>query len=66
MGNGIPRLHWHRSSFSASANNECVEVAYHFRKVWVRDSNSPDRAILHFGRPAWTEFLAELSGPGGS
>ncbi|AZQ71827.1 MULTISPECIES: DUF397 domain-containing protein [Streptomyces] len=60
MGDRIPRLHWHRSSFSGGLNNECVEVAYHLRKVWVRDSNSPRRTILQFSRPAWTEFLAEL------
>ncbi|MEU1826473.1 MULTISPECIES: DUF397 domain-containing protein [Streptomyces] len=60
MGDRIPRLHWHRSSFSGNPGQNCVEVACHLRKIWVRDSNSPNGSILRFSRPAWTEFLAEL------
>ncbi|MCC3776918.1 DUF397 domain-containing protein [Streptomyces sp. UNOB3_S3] len=60
MSDRIPHLCWHKSSFSGTEEN-CVEAALTEREVRVRDSRSPDRAVLRFDRPAWTEFLAELS-----
>ncbi|MFG2183363.1 DUF397 domain-containing protein [Streptomyces abikoensis] len=59
MSDRIPRLHWRKASFSGPEN--CVEVALTERDVRVRDQRCPDRAVLRFDRPAWAQFLAELS-----
>ncbi|WP_370419502.1 DUF397 domain-containing protein [Streptomyces sp. QH1-20] len=59
------RPHWHRSSFSGGAEDNCVEVAYDDHEVWVRDSNAPNLPPLSFAHRPWQEFLARLESPTG-
>ncbi len=45
-----------RSRFCA--NGACVEVAVNGAAVGVRDSKSPDSAVLVFDREEWSTFVA--------
>ncbi|MEV1006794.1 DUF397 domain-containing protein [Streptomyces sp. NPDC049881] len=48
---------WRKSSYSAGAENNCVEVADGFAQVVpVRDSKAPER-ILITPTPAWRAFI---------
>jgi hypothetical protein len=48
---------WRKSSRSANAGC-CVEVAANADGIGVRDSKTPDRAILRFDPASWSGFLA--------
>ncbi|GLW11982.1 hypothetical protein Misp01_71100 [Microtetraspora sp. NBRC 13810] len=50
-----PELIWRKSS--ASTTGECVEVAFGPESAYVRDSNSPDEAVLEFSRSDWVAFV---------
>ncbi|MFF5131762.1 DUF397 domain-containing protein [Streptomyces syringium] len=65
MGDQKIRPHWRRSSFTGAADNNCVEIAFVHREVWVRDSNAPNRPPLSFAHRPWQEFLARLVSPTG-
>ncbi|MEV4873624.1 DUF397 domain-containing protein [Streptomyces syringium] len=65
MGDQEIRPHWRRSSFSTAGVDNCVEVAFVGRDVWVRDSNSPDQPSLSFSRRTWRAFLTEVKPPTG-
>lgn len=47
-----------RKSRRSTPDCSCVEVAELERDVAVRDSKTPNRAVLHFGARSWTQFLA--------
>ena len=49
---------WRKSSRSTVL--ECVEIAALPARVAVRDSKSPDGAILLFSRRAFRQFLQDL------
>ena len=55
----VPRASWRKSRRSAT-NGNCVEVALAGPAVAMRDSKSPDAAVLAFDRRSWSEFVAEL------
>lgn len=46
---------WHKSS--ASGDQACVEVARDRERIWVRDSKSPQGAVLEFTHREWDAFL---------
>ena len=49
------RLEWRKSS--ASATNNCVEVAFVGGSVLVRHSRDPSKPMLTFSRREWAAFL---------
>ena len=49
-------LVWRKSS--ASAANDCVEVAFAEQAVLVRCSRDPSGPTLSFSKPEWAAFLA--------
>lgn len=54
---GSPENRWRKSRHSGNGG-ACVEAgALSTASVAVRDSKSPDRAFLRFGRDAWQRFL---------
>ncbi|TDD49875.1 DUF397 domain-containing protein [Saccharopolyspora elongata] len=60
----MPRLArdtgWFKSSRSAAASDNCVEVRLLAGSVRVRDSKAPEDGVLSFGSAAWRTFLASL------
>ncbi|MFF0447688.1 DUF397 domain-containing protein [Streptomyces sp. NPDC004609] len=48
---------WHKSSFSAGENLECVEVARNGDGVMVRDSKRPQSSVLCFSLVKWSAFV---------
>ncbi|HEX4721063.1 MAG TPA: DUF397 domain-containing protein [Pseudonocardiaceae bacterium] len=51
---------WFKSSYSAAANDSCVEVRI-ADSVGVRDTKNRDAGTLWLTGPTWTAFLAELA-----
>ncbi|MEU6270726.1 DUF397 domain-containing protein [Saccharopolyspora shandongensis] len=51
---------WFKSSRSAAASDNCVEVWLRHDSVRVRDSKAPDDGVLSFSSSAWNDFLASL------
>ncbi|WP_133904135.1 DUF397 domain-containing protein [Actinophytocola oryzae] len=53
------RADWRKSTRSSQdgSNGACVEVAFDALSVAVRDSKSPDRAILVLPESGWVAFL---------
>ncbi|MBB5955519.1 hypothetical protein FHS29_002100 [Saccharothrix tamanrassetensis] len=51
---------WLKSSHSAAANNDCVEVRPTDASVDVRDSKNPTGPRLTISGKGWTAFVAEL------
>lgn len=49
-------IQWFKSSYSASPDNECVEVANTPQRTLVRDSKRPDGPHTGFSPEAWTTF----------
>ncbi|MFI0462448.1 DUF397 domain-containing protein [Saccharopolyspora sp. 5N102] len=60
----MPRLArdtgWFKSSRSAAASDNCVEIRLLTGSVCVRDSKAPEDGVLSFGSAAWRTFLASL------
>lgn len=53
---------WFKSSYSGTANDQCVEVRMRLGEcVAVRDSKAPG-ASLRVDSRAWAAFLANVSG----
>jgi Domain of unknown function (DUF397) len=52
---------WFRSSFSGTANDNCVEVRLSDLTVGVRDSKSPSTGTLRFSPSHWRYFSQSLS-----
>ncbi|WP_330457466.1 DUF397 domain-containing protein [Streptomyces sp. NBC_00820] len=55
-----PQPVYFKSSYSANPNGECVECAKLPHTLFVRDSKTPDGAVLGFTHEAWTNFTAAL------
>jgi hypothetical protein len=52
---------WHKSSYSSSTGQNCVEVATNlFDTVVVRDSTDPDGPKLLVSISEWRAFLGRL------
>lgn len=51
---------WRKSSYSNNSQG-CVEVAARGSVRLVRDSKNPDKAVLRFGRSAWSVFSEEVA-----
>jgi hypothetical protein len=51
-------LSWRKSSASATEN--CVEVAFSDTSILVRDSKQESSHILKFTSPEWLAFLAGI------
>ena len=51
---------WRKSSYSAQAQGNCVEVATNMPGIAVRDSKDPSGPILRFSANAWRTFLNEV------
>ena len=50
-------LTWKRSTYSASADKDCVECAGDGRVVWLRDSKDRDGQRLEVSSAAWRAFV---------
>ncbi|WTW96279.1 DUF397 domain-containing protein [Streptomycetaceae bacterium NBC_01309] len=48
---------WRKSSYSSTANNDCVEVASLPQRAGVRDSKDRRRGHLSLSPYAWGHFL---------
>ncbi|MFC4560391.1 DUF397 domain-containing protein [Nocardiopsis mangrovi] len=55
--NDPQRPRWRTSSYSGTGGGQCVEVAELNTGVGVRDSKSPDAAVLSFPHGAWAAFI---------
>ncbi|CAM5567594.1 DUF397 domain-containing protein [Streptomyces antimycoticus] len=55
---------WFKSSYSGGEGNECIEVAHFRTRVGVRDSKSPDRAIVSLPIDAWVDFVSSVKDGG--
>ncbi|WP_329038299.1 DUF397 domain-containing protein [Streptomyces sp. NBC_00178] len=54
---------WRKSSYSDGGDNNCLEVADGFAGlVPVRDSKVPTGPALLVTAPAWTDFVAFVTG----
>ncbi|MGJ7907568.1 DUF397 domain-containing protein [Actinopolyspora sp. H202] len=59
MAQTIDEQHeWMKSSYSAAASDNCVEVRITDAAVGVRDSKNPDGPVHTFTHRAWRAFLA--------
>ncbi|MGW7520589.1 DUF397 domain-containing protein [Streptomyces sp. NPDC054796] len=50
---------WHKSSYSSSSGGECIEVAHcgcAEADVHIRDTKTPDGAVLTVPAAAWAAF----------
>ncbi|MGW7351738.1 DUF397 domain-containing protein [Streptomyces sp. NPDC054784] len=56
-------LCWHKSSYSSSQGDDCVEVARARGLVHVRDSKDVSRPGLRLSTGAWSAFLARGDRP---
>jgi hypothetical protein len=57
----MSELRWRKSSFSGSAQDDCVEVAGGLPGcVPVRDSKDPHGPALVFAADAWASFVTAL------
>jgi hypothetical protein len=51
-------LCWRKSTYSSGGDGDtCVEIADLPTRIAVRDSKTPDRAILSFPRASFSAFL---------
>lgn len=50
---------WFKSSRSAAASDNCVEVRIAADEVGVRDSKERSGAVFAFALPIWGAFLAD-------
>ncbi|QNE77334.1 DUF397 domain-containing protein [Streptomyces finlayi] len=51
---------WFKSSYSASPDNECVEVANMPKRTLVRDSKRPAGPHTGFSHSAWATFTVHV------
>ncbi|WP_433264095.1 DUF397 domain-containing protein [Actinosynnema sp. CS-041913] len=51
---------WFKSSYSAAANNDCVEVRLTSSDARIRDSKNPACAALSISGKRWTAFITDL------
>ncbi|GAB3557067.1 hypothetical protein J2S53_002269 [Actinopolyspora lacussalsi] len=54
---------WLKSSYSAAASDNCVEVRLTDTAVGVRDSKNPDGPVHTFTHHAWHSFLRATTEP---
>jgi hypothetical protein len=52
------RAVWRKSTYSSQDGN-CVEICDVAGSVGIRDSKSPDRAVLRSARRDWVAFIVE-------
>ncbi|MEU2670872.1 DUF397 domain-containing protein [Streptomyces sp. NPDC007164] len=48
---------WFKSSYSGGSNGECLEVAYGYASVPVRDSKDAGGPAVIFSRVGWSSFV---------
>ncbi|RNG30827.1 DUF397 domain-containing protein [Streptomyces botrytidirepellens] len=53
-------LGWHKSSYSGSEGDNCVEVAIRPHAVHIRDSKDTGTGQLAIPHAAWADFVAQL------
>lgn len=56
-------LDWHKSSYSGSGGDNCVEVATQPDTVHVRDSKDTSISPLRISPNAWTAFTTHAADP---
>jgi hypothetical protein len=54
---------WFKSSFSAAANEACVEVRITEAEVGVRDSKNVEGPAFAFPLASWRAFVANPTAP---
>ena len=55
----MPRFTWQKSSYSGSADNNCVELAASDTTLALRESDAPT-VVLHTHRPQLTALLRHI------
>ncbi|MEV6508901.1 DUF397 domain-containing protein [Streptomyces sp. NPDC051642] len=55
----MPRFTWQKSSYSGSADNNCVELAASDTTLALRESDAPT-TVLHTQRPQLTALLRHI------
>lgn len=51
---------WRKSSYSLSNGGECLEVAYGFTNVPVRDSKNPGGPVITVSSEAFAAFVGAV------
>ncbi|WP_406407700.1 DUF397 domain-containing protein [Streptomyces sp. NBC_01643] len=54
-------LAWHKSSYSGTEGDNCVEVAVATQAVHVRDSKDVTRPHFSVGRDGWAHFVTSIA-----
>lgn len=57
----MDRMVWRKSSYSGDENQACVEVAFVFPAVAVRDSKDPGGPSFTVDSAAWRGFLTTVT-----
>ncbi|MFD4553109.1 DUF397 domain-containing protein [Streptomyces sp. NPDC058469] len=52
---------WRKSRASGGGDGECVEVSWTGESVLVRNSRSPQSAVVAFAPDAWVEFVRSVT-----
>jgi hypothetical protein len=52
---------WFKSSYSAPASDNCVEVRLTDSQVGVRDSKCPDAGAVWLPRGSWSTFVTSAT-----
>jgi hypothetical protein len=56
----LTRASWHKSSYSATSNANCVEVAELSEATAVRDTQNRDLGALLFSHDQWIALTATV------
>jgi hypothetical protein len=58
----LASLRWRKSTYSGSNGGGCIEVADHYDRVLVRDTQDRSGPALRFGTAAWRRFTDQVKG----
>ncbi|MCM2387310.1 DUF397 domain-containing protein [Streptomyces albipurpureus] len=53
----LASLNWQKSSYSGTAGDNCIEVAFTERTIQVRDSKDMSRPNFTVSRSGWAVFV---------
>lgn len=53
-------LNWRTASYSSNGGGECIEVADHWDRVLVRDTQTRSGPVLRFSPDAWRRFTRQV------
>jgi Domain of unknown function (DUF397) len=53
---------WRKSS--ACIPSDCVEIASHVEKIWIRDSANAEGPVIRVSYTVWRGFISDISADG--